>query len=330
MAGKQPLIKKTEAEDSEAWYVKAVKDTFEFYGQEIFRKRANEDITYQNLQEVVEAETDFIKKSHETRQVVARDRCLQGLEEFHGKRFSVAFSGGGIRAAAFQAGVLWRLAEEDKLKDVDYLTAVSGGSYITTAFATHCMNKELQPKRGDNIKDWYKMVVAKTMIRMQENCGNFVRDCVKEPGHGPKDLDYATFPRACDGVCLLGMIFYTISINPVVISLCIAIPIVNVTETFYGSALRASFCAPPDDWTAVFYKMAEIDKLLWIAGFMLIVTFVSMILLKVAKKPAPWTDRLKPPPPVPRGYKCFRSISFLGTRCTGICLAFLLYLFLIP
>ena len=30
-------------------------------------------------------------------------------------RFSVAFTGGGVRAAAFQAGVLWRLAESGLL-----------------------------------------------------------------------------------------------------------------------------------------------------------------------------------------------------------------------
>jgi Predicted esterase of the alpha-beta hydrolase superfamily len=61
--------------------------------------------------------------------------------------FALAFSGGGIRAAAFQAGVLWRLAKSNMLKDVDYLAAVSGGGYIASAF-TSFLHGEI-PKDGD-------------------------------------------------------------------------------------------------------------------------------------------------------------------------------------
>jgi hypothetical protein len=44
--------------------------------------------------------------------------------------FGVALSGGGIRSATFNLGVLQRLAELRLLKDVDYLSTVSGGGYI--------------------------------------------------------------------------------------------------------------------------------------------------------------------------------------------------------
>jgi hypothetical protein len=42
----------------------------------------------------------------------------------------LAFSGGGIRSATFNLGVLQRLQELDFLREVDYLSTVSGGGYI--------------------------------------------------------------------------------------------------------------------------------------------------------------------------------------------------------
>jgi hypothetical protein len=44
--------------------------------------------------------------------------------------FGLAFSGGGIRSATFNLGVLQALHQFGLLKDVDYLSTVSGGGYI--------------------------------------------------------------------------------------------------------------------------------------------------------------------------------------------------------
>jgi len=44
--------------------------------------------------------------------------------------FGLAFSGGGIRSATFNLGVLQRLARHKLLSHVDYLSTVSGGGYI--------------------------------------------------------------------------------------------------------------------------------------------------------------------------------------------------------
>jgi len=40
----------------------------------------------------------------------------------------LALSGGGFRATAYHLGVLARLAHEDRLEDVTFLSTVSGGS----------------------------------------------------------------------------------------------------------------------------------------------------------------------------------------------------------
>ena len=46
------------------------------------------------------------------------------------KPFGLGFSGGGIRSATFNLGILQGLAEHDLLRRVDYLSTVSGGGYI--------------------------------------------------------------------------------------------------------------------------------------------------------------------------------------------------------
>src|SRR5687768_6814876 len=43
------------------------------------------------------------------------------------KPFGLAFSGGGIRSATFNLGILQGLAEHGLLRRVDYLSTVSGG-----------------------------------------------------------------------------------------------------------------------------------------------------------------------------------------------------------
>lgn len=48
----------------------------------------------------------------------------------------LAFSGGGIRSATFNLGVLQALAEMDLLRKVDYLSTVSGGGYIASWLAS--------------------------------------------------------------------------------------------------------------------------------------------------------------------------------------------------
>jgi peptidoglycan hydrolase-like protein with peptidoglycan-binding domain len=49
----------------------------------------------------------------------------------HGTRlFGLAFSGGGIRSATFNLGVLQALAEFKLQRTIDYLSTVSGGGYI--------------------------------------------------------------------------------------------------------------------------------------------------------------------------------------------------------
>ena len=70
----------------------------------------------------------------------------------------LAFSGGGIRSAAFCSGVLSRLLESEV--EVDYLSCVSGGGYTGTAYLDwkyHEEHKEETERRqGEGKGGWHK------------------------------------------------------------------------------------------------------------------------------------------------------------------------------
>src|SRR5256885_17101393 len=56
----------------------------------------------------------------------------------------LALSGGGIRSAAFSLGVLQAINHNDALRNVDYLSTVSGGGYMGCALTATmtCKNGE--------------------------------------------------------------------------------------------------------------------------------------------------------------------------------------------
>ena len=61
----------------------------------------------------------------------------------------LCFSGGGIRSATFNLGVLQGLASQNKLSRFDYLSTVSGGGYIHQWFASWIRN---EPGRFDTVQ----------------------------------------------------------------------------------------------------------------------------------------------------------------------------------
>lgn len=62
---------------------------------------------------------------------------------------AVCCSGGGIRSASFNLGALQELAARGVLTDVDYLLAVSGGSYIAASHALVAARSPAQPSPDD-------------------------------------------------------------------------------------------------------------------------------------------------------------------------------------
>lgn len=65
---------------------------------------------------------------------LARRRAAAGLPPPSDDLIGVAFSGGGIRSATFNLGVLQALEKGGLLRHVDYLSSVSGGGYAASCY----------------------------------------------------------------------------------------------------------------------------------------------------------------------------------------------------
>jgi len=65
--------------------------------------------------------------------------------------YGLAFSGGGIRSATFNLGVLQRLAQENLLKKFDFLSTVSGGGYIGSWFESWVLRTRSIDKVNDRL-----------------------------------------------------------------------------------------------------------------------------------------------------------------------------------
>jgi predicted acylesterase/phospholipase RssA len=82
-------------------------------------------------------EIDRVQSSREKRGVGTKD-CAKQLT-------GLAFSGGGIRSATFNLGILQALAEKGLLRKFDYLSTVSGGGYIGSWLAAFIRRLTREP-----------------------------------------------------------------------------------------------------------------------------------------------------------------------------------------
>ena len=100
------------------------------------KEPAIEDDPFAIPQKILDAELDAI----------GGRRFAVGLDgkSLANRLVGLALSGGGIRSATFSLGVLQRLAQENLLKYVDYLSTVSGGGYIGGS-VTWLLSRTKQP-----------------------------------------------------------------------------------------------------------------------------------------------------------------------------------------
>lgn len=105
-----------------------------------------------DFDKVLKAESDHIEERRKYIGLTEADRekfCekIEKLHEkfkkpsenkwkFHNGKIGLAFSGGGIRSATFNLGVLQALARKNILRFCDYLSTVSGGGYIGSCFSS--------------------------------------------------------------------------------------------------------------------------------------------------------------------------------------------------
>ena len=84
---------------------------------------------------------------------IRRRRERHGLPTPAGKdAVGLALSGGGIRSATFCLGIVQVLAERNLLRDVDFLSTVSGGGYVGS-FITSRIGGLPDPDRASNFRE---------------------------------------------------------------------------------------------------------------------------------------------------------------------------------
>jgi hypothetical protein len=96
------------------------------------RKMPDTPPNAESFEQVLEVELQRVAESREQRRVPRLEVPPGPLEEraFRSGLIGLAFSGGGIRSATFNLGLLQGLARWEMLHAVDYLSTVSGGGYI--------------------------------------------------------------------------------------------------------------------------------------------------------------------------------------------------------
>ena len=136
------------------------------------------------------------------------------------RRTGLAFSGGGIRSAAFCSGVLRRLLQRETR--IDYLSCVSGGGYTGSAYVDWKYRKH-------NVDDpkWHHEFFE----HMRERSGLMCNWQI--PLHG-----------IVDTVLIVLLILFVCVLMPLLIWGCYAFPVAYAINLCFGDLLRANFSCP--------------------------------------------------------------------------------------
>lgn len=229
------------------------------------------------FQEVLDQEADEIRR-------VRQKRLELQPEEAEG-RFSVAFGGGGVRAAAFEAGVLWRLAETGHLRQVRYLSANSGGSFAAAALASHLCEAG-QPDNASSTGDLYLRAVADMIVRMLRNAPFVARPVTGIDSLCTHPTDGSSYlPRIFDVPIFIAVLAFTLVFRPIVMGTIIACPLLEAFNWCFGAAMRSAFCAPGRaGMLIVFLERSHFEA--W--GKLLVVLVVTTFVLFAAGRCGAW------------------------------------------
>lgn len=286
--------------------------------------------------DVFEEEREWLQARSQRLSAARRriEEAFASAAEVKPESFSIALSGGGIRAAAFQAGVLWRLAQAGQLQEAEYLAAVSGGGYLASSFASHLAAADSQPQSGatrKEVADFYLDVLAKTFCRMQQNAGGFLRD----PTAGPKGErswriafrlprdGSGMLPRIFDGVLLLLTLATTLALNPLQITVVWLVPFTEALNVFYGTALRIAFCTQGLPHWQILWDWSPYGTFLRFFELTAGVNFAFWLLSRFAK-------RAKSSSASPRCYLFVNGCLACAARFLGVMLLLLVMIFALP
>ena len=149
------------------------------------------------------------------------------------KTTGIAFSGGGIRSAAFCSGALRKMLQDDV--PMEYLSCVSGGGYTGAAFMDW---KYRQSAKKDNNIEWHKELFE----RMRANAGYICNWQNSILG-------------ICQSLLLTSVLIFVVCILPCILWLPYALPVAVTVDFLFGDILRQSPICPhgvqQDTWSSV-------------------------------------------------------------------------------
>ena len=128
--------------------------------------------------EVLNQELLAIQRRRKARYIDENEREWGGLGKADNKDTSagligLSISGGGIRSSTFGLGVLQALAEKGILKDIDYLSTVSGGGYAG-AFISSAMLDLANEKSVDDLLDVQRGETETEQVRWIRNRSKYL------------------------------------------------------------------------------------------------------------------------------------------------------------
>ena len=147
------------------------------------------------------------------------------------KTFGVAFSGGGVRSAAFCSGVLRRLIKKNIV--LDYLSCVSGGGYTGSAYV------EWKYRESRKLTD--------PDATVDEN--NWAPDFLNEMrAKGSPYCNWQDCKKCLIGSCALSILIVVVAIIVPIIGWCsFACPIAFVVDILYGRFVDGTLCREDED-----------------------------------------------------------------------------------
>jgi len=241
----------------------------------------------------VNAERALQKEQEDTTSAMTKRLGVEhGGGDTVGEVIGIAFSGGGVRAASFSCGLLRGLAEKQMLKQVSCISAVSGGTYASTAFASHVLKAE-SPRQGQSIDNFYKTVVENLEGRMRRNIGYLIRTRKTWTEFFTCDTDGSgRFPPCFDGIIFLLRIVGSLILSPLLLMLYIVMPISIFINVKNGLLLQGIFCDPtlPDSVAPIIRSfLADLGRFFWkVAVGTIVASFTTSVLWEC--KPAEQDD----------------------------------------
>lgn len=145
------------------------------------------------------------------------DDDMDEHEERTDKNTGLAFSGGGIRSAAFSSGILRRLLQKNI--QVDYVSCISGGNFTAAAYLDW---KYRNDKKDDH--KWHHEFFE----HMRSRAG-FICDWTK------------FYKGLCDTTILLVASFFVNFVIPIVVWGGLAMPTAYLVDFLFGDILRIGF-----------------------------------------------------------------------------------------